>query len=357
MPKNYDLLLGVIDQIQQDKDLCLFAKILYNLLFLRVDKEQVFGGFSFENYQKNGQNNLAKDLILVFPILAHIPFSYEILAKKGIEKSVITSSLCQLDTCITECFEKEKRTCFTTKYFLFYNSFIYVNVLKIGSLRFEIAPKSYGNFMVVENKKGVKKVLVNDLILHKSGNALGNLGFGDSDGSYKATITENDEYFEGYSTDEKTYLVDKKPTKFDKKEWKEIYRPTDDVVIVHIPPKDSFDRESIVKSYDKARQIFKTCYPEYDFKAFVTDTWLFAPNLDKVLKENSNIRAFRKDYIIFPAKCLGLDVFTYVFDMTPTSITDVDVDNLPEDTSLRKGIKDCLKKGVFFDEFYGYYKF
>ena len=45
-----------------------------------------------------------------------------------------------------------------------------------------------------------------------------------------------------------------------KKEWKEIYRPTDDVVIVHIPPKGSFDRESIVKSYDRARQIFKTWY-------------------------------------------------------------------------------------------------
>ena len=102
-------------------------------------------------------------------------------------------------------------------------------------------------------------------------------------------------------------------TRFDKKEWKVIYRPTDDVIIVHIPPKASFDRQCTIKSYKKAREMFKKCYPEYDFKGFVTDTWLFAPNLDKVLKEESNIRAFRKDYIIFPAKCEGLDIFHYVF--------------------------------------------
>ena len=357
LDKNYNLLLDAVCQIRQDKNLCFLAKILYHLLFLRAEKEQIFGGFCFDLGKVKAQNNLAKDLILAFPILAHIPFSYEILAKKGIEKDVCTSSLSQLDFCISECSEHQNRPSFSQEFFLSYGSFIYLNTLKIGRLRFEIAPKSYGNFMVLEDKKGTKKVLVNDLVLHRSGNVLGNLGHSDSRGSFKATITENDEYIKGFFVDEKTYLVVAEQAKFDKNEWKVIYRPTDDVLIVHIPPKGSFDRQTVLSSYAKARQIFRSCYHEYDFKAFVTDTWLFAPALDMVLKENSNIRAFRKDYIIFPAKCLGLDVFTYVFDMTPTSILDVDIKNLPEDTSLRKGIKDCLKKGVFFDEFYGYYKF
>ncbi len=357
LPENYELLLDAVCLIQEDKNLCLLAKILYHLLFLKANKTQIFLGFNFPKSQEEGKKSLAINLFLVFPILAHIPFSYEILAKKGIEKSICVASLCQLDVCISECSKQQKMPCFSQDFFISYGSFIYLKTLKIGRLRFEIAPKDYGNFMVLENKKGTKKVLVNDLVLHRSGNALGNLGYSDSRGSYVATITENDEFVQGFSIDKCTYLVDKQPTKFNKKDWKVIYRPTDDVLIVHIPPKDSFDRQSILSSYEKARQIFNSSFPEYDFKAFVTDTWLFAPALDMVLKENSNIRAFRKDYIIFPAKCLGLDVFTYVFDMTPTSILDVDIENLPENTSLRKGIKECLKKGVFFDEFYGYYKF
>ncbi len=352
---NCDILISAVSFIQKDENLCLLAKVLYHLLFLSTTKEQIFGDFNFQIQKK--QNNLAYDLILVFPILAHLKLSYDILAKRGIEKSVLIDSLSQLDLSITECSEKEKRPCFSADFFVRYNSFIYITTFQIGRLRFEIAPKSYGNFFVIENERGEQRVLVNDIILHRSGNALGNLGFSDSCGSYKATIVENDEYIEGYLADKNTYLVNAQPTKFDKKEWKVVYRPTDDVVIVHIPPDGSLDRESVIKSYERARRIFKCCYPEYDFKAFVTDTWLFAPNLDLVLKENSNIRAFRKDYIIFPAKCLGLDVFTYVFNITPASITDVDVNNLPEDTSLRKGIKDCLNRGVFFDEFYGYYKF
>ena len=103
--------------------------------------------------------------------------------------------------------------------------------------------------------------------------------------------------------------------------------------------------------------MFKKCYPEYDFKAFATDTWLFAPNLDKVLKQNSNIREFRKDYIIFPAKCEGLDIFHYVFNMFPKTIDDIDIDNLPEDNSLKSGIKSELKNGNYFYEFFGFYKF
>ena len=357
LTQNYDVLISAVDLIKQDENLCLLSKILYHLLFLEVDKNEIFEGFNFSKAQNKGKNTLGKDLFLVFPILAHIPYAYEILARRGIERGIIISSLSQLDICITEATEQEGRPFFSNSLFLSYKSFIYLRTLRIGRLRFEIAPKSYGNFMVLEDKNGNKKVLVNDLSLHKSGNALGNLGFADKKGSFVANILETDSYIEGYSVDEKSYLVNVSPTKFDKKEWQVIYGPTDDKIIVHIPPKDSLDRQSVLSSYERARKIFKNSFPEYDFKAFVTDSWLFAPALDMVLKENSNIRTFRKDYIIFPARCEGLDIFHYVFNLFPKTIEEVDIDNLPEDNSLRKGIKEQLKKGNYFYEFFGFYKF
>ena len=126
---------------------------------------------------------------------------------------------------------------------------------------------------------------------------------------------------------------------------------------MHIPFAERFDSDYCEWSYRKAKDVLKRCYKEFDFKCFATGTWFLAPALEKALKPTSNIYKFRKKYNVFPAKCSGLDVFNYVYNINPSTFSEVDIDGLSEDNSLKKGIKEQLKNGKLIYEFSGLFKF
>lgn len=357
LPKNYGILLSAIKQIQCNADLCLLSKILYHLLFLKIGKKRIFAGFELPKAPKGAENTLAYDLFSVFPIMAHIPKSFALLEQKGVEKEICSRSHCQLDTCISEASEKYNKPCFTTEFFMCYRAFIYLNVLRIGRFRFEVIKKSNLNAYAFINNLGEVKILMHGITLNKNGNVLGNPGCLDEQGSFVAKVYQDDNYFYGHSIDESTCLVDNNSIKLDKKDWQIIYQPNDAIIEVHIPFDESFDDEYCQKSYEKAREVFKKCYPEYEFKCFATSTWFFAPVLQKVLKQSSNIYKFRQKYNRFPAKCSGLDVFNYVYKINPKAYAEVNFDGLAEDNSLKKGLKEQLKKGEFVYEFSGLFKF
>ena len=357
LPKNYNILLDAVGLIREDKNLCLLAKILYHLLFLEIDKKRIFNGFTLPKPPKDAKSTLAYDLFSVFPIMAHIPFSFKILENRGIEREICIASHCQLDTCISEASAEQNKPCFTTAYFMCYRAFIYLKILRIGRFRFETIKNSNLHAYAFENKNGEIKILMHDITLHKSGNVLGNLDCDDEQGCFVASVSEDDKYYYGYLVDKTTHLTENTITKLDKNEWKNIYKPNDDIVVVHIPFADSFDNEYCQKSYEKAREVFKKCYKEFDFKCFATETWFLAPALEKVLKPTSNIYKFRQNYNVFPAKCSALSVFEYVYKLNPNTFSDVDIENLSDDNSLKKGIKEQLKKGEYIYEFNGLFKF
>ena len=356
-PKNFDLLMSAVEEVRKDKDLCMLAKIFYHLFSLQVAKKEIFEDFELPKPPKDYKGTLAYDLFSVFPIMAHIPNSYAILRERGVDEDVCRDSHRQLDTCISESSVEVSRPCFTTDYFLSYGAFIYLSTLRIGRFRFQIAKESNLGAFVFENNQGELKVLMHGVNLDKDGYVLGSIGHTDDKGSFNANVIEEQDCFVGYAVDNDTYLAKKELIKLDKKEWSLIYKPNDAVIMVHIPFADSFDKEYCEKSYERAREIFARCYPEYDFKCFTTATWFLAPVLDKVLKSTSNIYNFRKKYKIFPNKCGGLDVFNYVYKLHPSSYDKIDLSVLPEDNSLRKGIKERLLSGEYVHEFKGVFKF
>ncbi len=353
LPNNFNVLKQAVKLVAKNADLCLLAKIIYNLLFLKKQKAEIFKDFSLPKSQKEG--DIAYDLFGVFPILAHIPFSYQALKDRGVDDKVNIDTHCQLDTCICESSQPVERPFFSTDYFMCYGAFIYSKTLRVERFRFEIGKKDYGVCAFL-NKKGDLKVLMNGVILHKNGNILGNLGCEEEEGSLSVKVAETEQYFEGFSVDENTNLAQKTPIKLNKNEWVKIYQDGDYVLKVHIPFSGSFDKETCEKSYEKARVLFKKCYPEYDFKVFATHTWLLAPALKSVIKEGSNIYNFRQKYLIFPSKNSGLSVFEYVFNKPVKSINDVKFDALEQKNSLQKGIVQQLKKGNFIYEFNGFIK-
>lgn len=354
LQKNYHLLISAVDEVKKNLHLCLLSKILYHLLFLNKPVKEIFKNFILPT---TNQANLAYDLFSVFPILAHIPLSWQKLKERGVDDKVNKDTHSQLDNCISEDSESAKRPYFSTEYFLCYRAFIYSNTLRVERLRFEIASNTDYNAYIFANKQGELKALMHEVELHKSGNVLGNLGCLDTKGSYFAKVIEKDDCFEGYCVDKNTYLAQNTLTKLDKNEYKLVYKTGDAILKIHIPFSGTFDKESVERSLEKARKVFANCYSEYNFKGFMTHTWFLAPVLDKIIKIDSNIYNFRKNFLIFPSKNNALSVLTYVFGKNVSSINEVDFETLQANNSLQKGVKEYMQKGEYVYEFNGYIKF
>ena len=133
--------------------------------------------------------------------------------------------------------------------------------------------------------------------------------------------------------------------------------PGDTLIKVHIPSMGKLLKEDCDAAYERARETFTRCYPEYDFKGFVCNTWFLNPVLRGFLKEDSNIVLFQNKYTVFPAKNLAPDVFLYVYGLRVNSAEEVDAASLPEDNTMRRGVKKLLQDGIYVHQFNGFIPF
>ena len=115
-------------------------------------------------------------------------------------------------------------------------------------------------------------------------------------------------------------------------------------IFVHIPRTlTPLTRESMLEAYKKAYEWFKD---EFDEQAviFGCNTWLFSDELPMLLGERSNLRKFIADFEIVERYKHNKGDFPdawRLFDMDFTG----NIDDYPEDTSLRRAYKTHLKSG------------
>ena len=344
------------EQVVKTPELCLFAKILYCIMCKKQGFSKLFSQFALPEAPEGAQP-LGYDFVGLFPILAHVRLYDQELTQRGVEHDIIFDTFNFLRGSIKGCCERAGRPCFDKAAFSIYGAYLYNHTLWIGRLRFELHPNSNRNARIFAGKDGTLCTLMCDTVLHRNGNVLGAIGYEDEEGAYEADYRETEQYYEGYAVDPETGLAGKVRTRLAKEDWKPVMVPGDTLIKVHIPNMGKLLKEDCDAAYARAQETFTKCYPEYDFKGFVTHTWFLGPALEPALREGSNIKNFRNYFEIFPAKSNGNDVFQYVYRQNVKTPAEVAIDELPEDNSLRKGIKDQLQKGNYIYEFNGFMRF
>lgn len=111
-----------------------------------------------------------------------------------------------------------------------------------------------------------------------------------------------------YEDDEKYYanvisawgVVESTPTEFSKSVWKDYLRGGTHTLDIHIPSKIQYTPETIREAYKMAVDFYKDFYPEHKPKAIAGYSWIFSPQLEKVLPENSNILAVNRSMHLLP---------------------------------------------------------
>ena len=89
-----------------------------------------------------------------------------------------------------------------------------------------------------------------------------------------------------------------------------------------------------------------------DYKAFKCESWLMDPQLAKILGEDSNITKFVNRFIPACGRSAGRGVFSFVF-LQPKPAEAV-IENLPEDTSLQRKLKEHYLNGGCIYEMHGF---
>ena len=83
---------------------------------------------------------------------------------------------------------------------------------------------------------------------------------------------------------------------------------------------------------------------------------MLSPDLRDILPSESGIIQFQDKYTVFPAKDNAIDTVMYVFIVKEQNVRSTDISTLPEDNSLRRGVKKKLLEGKIFHQCYGFFK-
>jgi hypothetical protein len=136
-------------------------------------------------------------------------------------------------------------------------------------------------------------------------------------------IGYNDDGYEVYETEKglETVLVGEKPPK-----GKRLLAAGDPILRVHIPAKGRLVPELADAAFEEAKEFFAKYYPEHKWKTFLCSSWLLDPNLQKILKPDSNIINFQNRFTIGNATennmslcwhVFGIDAFLDPAELTP----------------------------------------
>ncbi len=147
----------------------------------------------------------------------------------------------------------------------------------------------------------------------------------------KTSFYEDDEKYIGNVVSPKG-RVDTFPTEFSKKVWKDYLRGGTHTIEIHIPSKIQYVPETIKDAYKQAVEFFKEFYPRHEPKAIAGYSWIFSPQLEKVLPETSNILAVNRSMHVLPC----------------TGYFGADCRFIREGSSLQKRMAEECEKGTEF---------
>jgi hypothetical protein len=116
--------------------------------------------------------------------------------------------------------------------------------------------------------------------------------------------------------------------------------PGENTLSVHIPSDAVMSREALDNSYRMAAAFMARFFPDFHYRCFYCSTWLLSPKLKEILKPGSRILLFQEDYTLTETDMEVNGGLKWVFKRDYE-----DFSQLPEDTSLMRGMKNILLAG------------
>ena len=88
----------------------------------------------------------------------------------------------------------------------------------------------------------------------------------------------------------------------DKKNWQKVLEENDFLLALHIPGGEGYTPERVKSSCEQALAFWDRYYPEYDYKGFWSESWLYDPGLREILEPERNIIRVQKQFYCYPTE-------------------------------------------------------
>jgi len=112
-------------------------------------------------------------------------------------------------------------------------------------------------------------------------------------------------------------------------------------VSLHIPSDACITPEEVDRSLTAARAFLCRYFPDYAEAPIGCESWLLSPALREHLGSDSRIRAFQDRFLLLHTDPEPKDVWEWLF----AAPLDTPVEELPEQTSLQRSVKQHLRAG------------
>jgi hypothetical protein len=116
-------------------------------------------------------------------------------------------------------------------------------------------------------------------------------------------------------------------------------------IALHIPTDACIETEGINESLDRARSFLKKHFPEWADAPIKCESWLLSPALKGLLPAGARILRFQAAFDLTETEPEANDVLQWVFGLTESQKASARLEDLPEDTSLRRNAKAFLLDG------------
>lgn len=124
-----------------------------------------------------------------------------------------------------------------------------------------------------------------------------------------------------------------------------------ELISIHIPSDAQLTEANCRKSYLWSKEFFAQYFPDFHYEKYVCESWLLSPYLREILPEYSRIIRFQDSFVIERVDLRARDYMEWVFKNRNLSI-----DEVPQDTSLQRKMKEYIKNGGVIGNGAGYLK-
>jgi len=114
---------------------------------------------------------------------------------------------------------------------------------------------------------------------------------------------------------------------------------------LHIPSDASLDPKLLNASLSKARAFLGRSFPEWADAPIKCDSWLLSPALKRLLPPGSRILDFQAAFDLTGTNPKSNDVLQWVFGLSEAQKADCRLEDLPENTTLRRNMKAFMQSG------------
>jgi len=208
-------------------------------------------------------------------------------------------------------------------------------LFRLGRFEYKLEPMEPFVHVFRHREKALTVALSGDGRWYNAAGYAVQLGTADS---WQASLAISDEEARGFPIHPAGHAL-RHEVRLPRSEWDYYVKPGDWMLDTHIPSGGQMTPEKCLDTMRRGVEFFRRMFPDKPFNSFWCHSWIFGPQLEKVLPETANLVKYMRELYLYPiySEDGGLWFIFFQDKFDPATA--------PRENSLQTTVADFLEKG------------